>query len=488
MKRIGEWIRKVLSNRKRVIWICVITAAVAMLTVGGIEAYRILYKPQDLFKFSTMKPVPSPTAAPTVQSMTEAPASPSAGTTNAAATPAPAPVPTPSPAPPITEQKEILNVLLIGVDRRAGAERGSGDDPHADVMMVVAINFKENKVDLISLPRDTFIHAPEIMNGIYKLNASFNVGGGFAAKDGGGFLKVCEAAEYMLGGISVDYYYGVDFNSLVKLINTIGGVDYAVEERAYSRKHIKGMQHMDGLDVLFYLRTRKAGSEQGDPNRVNRQKKMMIAIFQQLKEKGKLTMIPELVGAASSGIYTNTTVEQTLALANFAKNVGADNIGMHSMIGHGADKGGWRYCFTIQKDRQEIIRKVYGFDVPEQVHCSMRYADWVLEYGLNVIRSQKTAKQLLDFADTLKTGFTAEQQQAYDGLAGSYANLKDSYDRASISCSGADNRAMAADLRKVKTAAAALAKQLGYKEKLVWTYKHPFWLDPAINEVAVDFR
>lgn len=482
-----ETTKKPASKRKRLIWGIVIGVVLLGLVVGGIEVYRILYTPQALFNMPTIHPTvqatqsatPEPTPTPGITAT-------AGGATTAAATPSPSP--TPSPTPGITDQTDILNILLIGVDRSVTVGKLSGNDPHADVMMVVAINFKKKKVDLISLPRDTFVHAPEIMNGIYKLNASFNVGGGFKAKNGGGFLKVCEAAEYMLGGIPVDYYYAVDFSSLVKVINTIGGVDYEVESRAYSHDHKKGKQHMDGTDVLFYVRSRKVGPEQGDPNRVNRQKKMMIAVFKQLKAKGKLTMLPDLLSAANNGLYTNTTVEQTLALANYANSLGTDKIGMYSMIGHYADKGGWRYCFTEQKERKELIKKVYSISVPEQVHCSMQYADWVLQYGLSAIRYQKTARQLLDFADTRKAAFTADQKTAYNALADSCARTKSAYDRASISMKGSDNRALANEKRKLRTNADKLAKLLGYKEKLVWTYNHKFWLDPAINEVEVDFR
>lgn len=500
MKHIGEAIRNTFSNRKRMIWIIIIGTAMLLLVIGGIQAYRILYTPQNLFNVSTMSPnilatqnaTPEPTPEFTLEPEgTELSPEPEGTETNInqnTVSPSPSAAPTIAPTPDITANSDVLNILLIGIDRSQTKGKGSGRDPHADVMMVVAIHFKDKKVDLISLPRDTFIHAPEIMNGVYKLNASFNVGGGFAAKNGGGFLKVCEAAEYMLGGIPVDYYYAVDFTSLVNVVNTIGGVDYEVENRAYSRDNIKGMQHMDGNDVLFYVRSRKVGPEQGDPNRVNRQKKMMIAVFKQLTEKGKLSMVPDLVSAANNGVYTNTNIQQTLALANFAKTISTDKIKMHSMTGHYSDYNGWRYCFTEQKERQVMIKQIYGINVPEQVRCSTRYADWLSDYGFSAIRYQKTAKQLLDYVDAHKADFTAQQQKAYAALAAAYTKTQSAFDRASIALGSTNNRALANEKKKLKTSTEELARLLGYKEKLTWTFDYRFWLDPAINEVNVDFR
>jgi hypothetical protein len=236
------------------------------------------------------------------------------------------------------------------------------------------------------------------------------------------------------------------------------------------------------------MRVRKVGPEKGDVNRVNRQKKILIAIFNQIKKSGKLSMIPDLVSAANSGILTNTTMEQTLALANFARTIEPDKIRMHSMTGAMLIKASWAYCFTDQKARRELINQIYGIDVPNQVHCSSRYSDWLMDYGLSGIRYQKTGKQLLDYAAAHETDFMGEQKNAYNALKTSYADTQAAYDRASLTFASADNRILADVKKKLKTNTEALAKLLGYKEALKWTYNSAYWNDPAINEVRVDFR
>jgi len=49
----------------------------------------------------------------------------------------------------------------------------------------------------------------------------------------------------------------------VKIVDTIGGVDFNIDSPSYSREHIKGMQHMSGEDVLFYVRVRKVWTGAG---------------------------------------------------------------------------------------------------------------------------------------------------------------------------------------------------------------------------------
>lgn len=474
------------SARKLIIWLAVAAVAAAALVVVGIKAYRILCAPRSLFNVQTMDPARLSTTQPA-----PAPADTGSGEK-------PAVEPTPEPTPGITEGKDILNILLIGVDRREGeAESGGinkggniGTDPHADVQMVVAVNFKEKRADLISLPRDTIVHSPELMPGVYKLNATFNVGGGFADPDAA-FRKVCEGAEYMLGGMPVDYYYAVDFKALVSLVDAVGGVDFDVESRSYSRQRKTGMQHMDGEDVLYYVRRRKTGPAPGDLNRINRQKELLIAIFDQLTKNGKLSMVPDLIGAVNNGVHTNTNLEQTLALVNFAKSIDSKNIGMRSMSGPIIEKLFWNWCFTDQKKRIALIREVYGADVPELARCSVKYTDWLDQYGFTCMVYLKNAKQVLDYAESLKAQFTEEQRQAYDALAASFTQTQAAWDLASFTLKSADTNAMYKSYRKVQADATALAKLLDYKETLKWSYRKSgsAWChDRRINEVWVDFR
>ncbi|MFH1512821.1 MAG: LCP family protein, partial [Bacillota bacterium] len=73
---------------------------------------------------------------------------------------------------------QIVNILLLGIDLGMEGYWGSGyknkiEDCHTDAVMVVAINLDQQRIDLISLPRDTVTYVPGV-RGIYKLNAAMN--------------------------------------------------------------------------------------------------------------------------------------------------------------------------------------------------------------------------------------------------------------------------------------------------------------------------
>ena len=81
------------------------------------------------------------------------------------------------------------------------------------------------------------------------------------------------------------------------LVDAVGGVDYDLElsYTMMGRRYRAGQQHMDGQGVLDYLRVRKNVSEGGDLNRINRQKKMMIALFQSMQQQNLILKISDII-------------------------------------------------------------------------------------------------------------------------------------------------------------------------------------------------
>ena len=319
--------------------------------------------------------------------------------------------------------ENIVNIMLIGVDHADERDTWSGKKAfHSDVMIVLSINTETNKVSLISLPRDTYANIPGV-DGIYKLNASIDCGGGWPTEDG--FNKVCEAAEWMLGGIPVDYYYAVDMGAVKGLVDAIDGIDYDLDLAFHiqGRSYEEGYQHMDGQAVLDYLRVRKAknidsaSGKTGDLNRIDRQKRMLVAIFQKIQDQGLLTSIPDLLSAFDGNMYTNTTFAQTAALAAYAFNVDGDDIAMYSMGGSYLNIFNWNFVLTNQTNRVEIIKEVYGYDAPKYSDYTMSAAKsrWAqMQKSLVVERSGNVldeVKALLD-ADALLPPYPAASTEA----------------------------------------------------------------------------
>ncbi len=448
------------QKRKHIVKSIILGIVAIGLIVVGTYTYAIVINPSSLFNSSTLPSV-APTSAPSNDQ------------------------PTVTPIPEKAKPK-IVNVLLMGLDRYGDEGlKYSGSMFHADVMMVAAINFEAGTVDLISLPRDTLTHVPGI-KGIYKLNAAVNMDGGNEEPTAAGFDKACQAAEWMLGGINIDYYYALQFDTVINLVDSIGGIDFDVDIKTFYIK--KGMQHMDGTKVLAYLRARTDVITGGanDKSRVNRQKKMMVAIFDKLKANGLLASVPTLIDTASN-IYTNTTTEQTLAIANFMAGIKPESIGQYSLSGEYRSVLRWNFTIVDQANRVAVIKEVYNLNVPERTDGTFEYGNWLKEHGFAEWKYMATADRVYAFARPLLAD-DAEQKTAIQRFYMSYEMVRKAYALASVTLLNSDTKAMEKAMKQLKTDTIALAKVFAYPNKLDWTVEDHWWFDPDINEVKIDFR
>ncbi len=423
-----------MSNKKRIILFCTIAVCAIALGVAAALIFSSLgsggsFRSGGSCAGKNGPSVEAETPSPTSKIVLVTP-EPSDSAQNGASpepTEEPTPEPTEVPVDPYEEllekadtsmMKDIVNILLVGVDYSTERETWNGKKEwHSDVMMVLAVNFEENRADLISLPRDTYAEIPNI-KGIYKLNASLNCGGGLYNSDGSfnpkGLEKVCDAAEWMLGGIPVDYYYAVTMTSLKELVDLCGGLEYDMDVsfKIQGRSYQKGMQHINGQAFLDYCRVRKPGSglasnEQGDANRVNRQKRMLVAMFKQLKAERLITKIPDLLQTFNGDLFTNCTFAQTAALAAFAYNLEPENIGMYSMGGTMASLFQWNFCFTNQSNRVDIVQKVYHKKVKQYTKYTYNYAryhwcDLLYDHYMDLLNPlTKYVQKLIDEDDKL---------------------------------------------------------------------------------------
>ena len=408
------------KNKRIRTWAFLAAAAILAIALGvllGGKISGVLFSGQDLFTNNnrTAQTTPVPVRVTEVPILLPTSAAEPSPVPTATAEAVVTPIPTADAYEELAKVADtgmmsgIVNILFIGVDYEPARIDKSwtgkgGNSFHSDVMLVCAVNFNENRVDLISLPRDTYASIPGV-KGVYKLNAALNCGTdgtnyGLFCEHGEGFEKVCEAAEWMLGGIDVNYYYAVTMESVKQIVDIVGGVWYNLEGDFDNggRYYKAGFQYMDGQACLDYMRVRKPGHgnlPDGDSNRVNRQKSMMVTIFKKMKEENMVLKVPELLSAFDGALFTNCTPAQTAALALFGYKLDPENIGAYSMGGNTKTLFHWNFVFTNQSDRVKMIKKVYGVDVsthPKYTEAYGRYT-WC----------KMLQDQYMDICDPLKS-------------------------------------------------------------------------------------
>lgn len=335
--------------------IILIAAAVLFLALVGYGAYTVyqITHPETLFEIpavnnETPEPVPSDEAADT-------------------------PEPTASEQPPEEEPTEEpeevyqfaenrLNVLMMGLD--ASTERYEEMMSfRTDTLMLASIDFAENKVYLISIPRDSYVHIPgrEQMG---RVNAAFVYGGGFK---GNGFATTIQTVGDFLGGIPIHYYAAVDMNLFKKIVDDIGGVEYNVDIPVViaGRKLEPGLQTLTGQQAMDYARIRNTGG--GDIDRVDRQQRLMLAVFDQLKSTNTLTKLPKIYESVKEDVWTDLNVKQIAALCYFAAKLGTDNIDRRMVPGNYLNMDGVSYWGIDQKKKNAMVNEIFGLNITEFV-------------------------------------------------------------------------------------------------------------------------
>jgi len=305
----------------------------------------------------TATPVPSATTAPTlvptkaatVAPTTAAPLVPTAGPTSKLPTvilPAeraekPQVTAIPTHAPRVNANKnDIMNVLLIGSD----ADLDPSDPSfRTDTLMIVSINRTTNTVAMLSIPRDLFVYIPTL--GMQRINTAYYWGQAINWNPGKGFGLLQATILYNLG-IPVHYYARISFTGFKKIVDTLNGVDIAVDCQVsdlrfqgqynelqtpvYSKFTMDvGYHHMDGSLALWYARMRK---ESSDFDRNRRQQQVLRAIWRTAREQGLIAKAPELWGQVNEILETNMQLPDVLGLVPLALSMKPGDISSYYMV------------------------------------------------------------------------------------------------------------------------------------------------------------
>lgn len=287
----------------------------------------------------------------------------------APATPTPAPDETPAPPTPTPDPNEQLradadmsllqkrlNIMLLGIDE--STERANWGSFRTDTMILLTINFDTKDVDMISIPRDSYVKIYGSDNRA-KVNSAFSAGGGANKK---GYEFAMKTISGIFGNIPINYYIGFNMQVVKDIVNAMGGVDYDVDidVKMNGRTLSPGLQHLDGQQVLDYARQRKGSS---DIARVDRQQRILLAIFHQMLVTKQISNVPKIFTAVEQNMATNLDFTQISALALFATGIDLTNIERHMLDGEFLNMRKTSYWGVSEAKRVRLIKDIFGITV-----------------------------------------------------------------------------------------------------------------------------
>jgi len=247
-------------------------------------------------------------------------------------TPAVTPLPIPTPVPPVPVAPDAINIVVLGSDRRP-----DWSEWHTDAVHVVSIQTGQASVSILSIPRDLYVYIPGLW--MSRINFADFYGESYGYP-GGGTGLVRDTLLYNLG-IRVDHTVRTDFDGLIGIVDTIGGVDipvhchlsdywpYPDESGEYPTLTIEpGVHHMDGETALWYARSRKTTSVF---SRDRRQQQVLQAIWHKMRDANLLPQIPTLWEQGRDMIATDMGFDDLLALARVAFALQDQNVRFYSI-------------------------------------------------------------------------------------------------------------------------------------------------------------
>jgi LCP family protein required for cell wall assembly len=212
---------------------------------------------------------------------------------------------------------KALNFLLLGSDTRDPENLGGS---RSDTIIVLHLNKDQSAAQLISIPRDSWVHIPKSADGKHgdtdsKINAAYSWGGVP--------LMVQTVEEYT--GVRLDHVALVDFAGFKEIVDALGGVNIDVETsftsthslNANHERHFDaGPQKMDGAAALDYARERYSFKD-GDFARIRHQQQVIKAILDKASSGGTLSSPAKINGFLKA--TTNTvSVDEDLNLLSMA--------------------------------------------------------------------------------------------------------------------------------------------------------------------------
>lgn len=227
--------------------------------------------------------------------------------------------------------KTPFNVYLSGIDVYGSIKTTS----RSDVNVIVTVNPNTKQILLTSTPRDYYVPLT-VSNGIPDKLTHAGIHG----------VDCSVGTLENLYDIKIDYYVRVNFTSVKKIVDLLGGVnvysDYDFTSD-WGPSFKKGYNHVNGKQALAFCRERHHFTN-GDYQRGRDHQHMIEAILNKAMSPDILPNYAKLLKTASKNFQTNMSTKEITALAKMQLNdMSQWTIKYANAAGSGASKTTYSY-------------------------------------------------------------------------------------------------------------------------------------------------
>lgn len=227
------------------------------------------------------------------------------------------------------EETGRVNILLLGM-----AGKGKPGGELTDTIMIASLDIQNNKVALLSLPRDLYASVPDSrysakINSLYKYGLNNDQG-----------IEPLKKTLEKITDLKIDYYLILNFSGFEKFIDDIDGINVQVERDIYDPTYPgpnysyetfelkKGFHTLDGATALKYARERHADPE-GDFGRAKRQQQVLQSAKNKVFSTKTLLnpfAVSKMMDTLGDNLKTDLSLEEIDSLIKLSKNLDTQNI------------------------------------------------------------------------------------------------------------------------------------------------------------------
>ncbi len=258
------------------------------------------------------------------------------------------------------QSQKRVNVLCLGVN-----------DNMTDTIMLASYDMENQRVDIISIPRDTYYYRGAGFNSYahHKINAIYSAQG---------VVKLAEVVSEILYGMPIHYYAIAEYSDVKAIMGVIGGVEMEIpfhmkydDPTSKPPLHIdipEGTQIIDSSNVMEFLRFRKgnygySGYPGGDIQRQETQQAFVKKVMKECLKAGNLTAVAKVV---LENVESDLTYGMAAKLAlNAMKGLSADNIHSYTLPGYADMIQELSFWVPYESQIQDMLNEVYAEPVVE---------------------------------------------------------------------------------------------------------------------------
>jgi LCP family protein required for cell wall assembly len=245
--------------------------------------------------------------------------------------------------PDFTDSKRV-NILLFGNTVNSSEAIGL-----TDTIMLGSFDPDTKRLDIISIPRDTYYERENYAYGGYlKINSVMETEGVKAA---------CESIHDVLRGVPINYCAVINYDGVANIVEAIGGVpmDIPFNMHYTSQKHglyidlKKGEQRLNGEQAVQFLRFR-SGYNDADIGRITAQQQFVRSAVKEAIGGN----LPTVAQAVLDNVDSDLDIRAMLYILSNASGMSFDDVTGRMLPGTGEYIN--KLSFWVAADDEEVVR------------------------------------------------------------------------------------------------------------------------------------